>query len=1127
MANWTILKEAIANVIKTNGNQEITGQVLQNTLNNIISSVGENTTFVGIATSATNPGVPDGPVFYFATKAGIYSNFGGLEVLDGEAVIFEWDNGAWSKKVTGFATQEKLTEIETSKFVQYNEAQSLTDSQKKQARLNINAPKLTDITLEGLDNFIIKNDSEEGVSHILACGQFLKKLDQYCVIKVLMYDKSMAKESVTFGNTFTSSMALVQISGGDGTLYFRLTPTTQAPYNTSTLPDVFTEYNMESHAFKITAKINWHQLYSVSSYNFGNNFGILLRNVTYVSQSAIYPFVGGGNLNLRALSYIKDIYIPNRDPQLHYFIWYSYPSITDYYQICLASSPVDGPESSDDITQLVAFEMRRSNVTSEMRKGYYLWEKNGYKILIDFNEADNTPINLDKYLSRANASNVNFDWHNIDTNSPILLADKIAAKQDKLVSGTNIKTINNQSLLGEGNIDALPTNYNSLINKPSVNGIELLGNKSLDDLNIQEKLVSGLSVKTINSQSILGKGNIQIAESIVNLPDNVTLEESNSILRLKELNNSSYKYGFKHVYDDITITTASISSWASSIVEIKGTITLTGSSNIDLPNNCILYFNGGSMRGVDFTGKLYPHSAKIIASPYQIFFGNFKIYEAYGNDKFFADIAYGEWFGAKGDGISPDGWAFDKLTSSIYCNKIQLLKKTYILERSISIGSCTLSGYGAKLKRYAKFADVLITAPTVASSSGTHTLSVDTNSPTYTNLEVGMAVFIMDKVSTNSSRRVAGGRWVISDINGSAVTIVGNSMDVVYLANTMCLVTGYNLVNLNGKNAKVEGITLDGLFDLTNPIYPLDRTPWEADCTIGGGYNVENAIIENCYIINSLADAIMVGGKNNIFSHNTILHSGANGIHLSGNYVVHIDNNYIFDSNLNPLTFHNEGAITYSNNVFEVTITNNVFDNCLAGIGSIDSADGCKSIIMGNIFRNFRTHGIQGNATNTSYGNITKQFIISNNRFIGTQDDAASWETSYLYTPLIPRQEATGYGIYLYGSSSSFWNSIMINDNDFEDCGLYVGNALLLMFNNNIINFEHTFTSSTPTNIIQILNTTGSAQGNVILSNSPSKTNCFVLNGSKVAVNRNSYKLTNCTLSDTSYALMADNVNIS
>lgn len=82
---------------KNNGNQEITGQILQNTLNSIVNSVGENATFAGVATPTTNPGTPDGPVFYLATTPGTYSNFGGIEIAPGEAVILEW-GGSWTKK---------------------------------------------------------------------------------------------------------------------------------------------------------------------------------------------------------------------------------------------------------------------------------------------------------------------------------------------------------------------------------------------------------------------------------------------------------------------------------------------------------------------------------------------------------------------------------------------------------------------------------------------------------------------------------------------------------------------------------------------------------------------------------------------------------------------------------------------------------------------------------------------------------------------------------------------------------------------------------------------------------------------------------------------------------------------
>lgn len=62
-------------------------------------------------------------------------------------------------------------------------------------------------------------------------------------------------------------------------------------------------------------------------------------------------------------------------------------------------------------------------------------------------------------------------------------------KQDTLVSGTNIKTINNQSILGEGNLNigggsGGTSDYDELENKPQINNVTLTGNKSLSDLGI-------------------------------------------------------------------------------------------------------------------------------------------------------------------------------------------------------------------------------------------------------------------------------------------------------------------------------------------------------------------------------------------------------------------------------------------------------------------------------------------------------------------------------------------------------------------------------------------------------------------------------------------------------------------
>ena len=99
MGNYEELKLAVSNVIKSNGNQEITGDILQNALLTIISTVGDGATFAGIATPTTNPGTPDQNVFYIASQNGIYSNFGGLKIF-GEIAIFTNKNGNWEKYET-------------------------------------------------------------------------------------------------------------------------------------------------------------------------------------------------------------------------------------------------------------------------------------------------------------------------------------------------------------------------------------------------------------------------------------------------------------------------------------------------------------------------------------------------------------------------------------------------------------------------------------------------------------------------------------------------------------------------------------------------------------------------------------------------------------------------------------------------------------------------------------------------------------------------------------------------------------------------------------------------------------------------------------------------------------------
>lgn len=77
-------------------------------------------------------------------------------------------------------------------------------------------------------------------------------------------------------------------------------------------------------------------------------------------------------------------------------------------------------------------------------------------------------------------------------------------KQAALVSGTNIKTVNGNSLLGSGNITISggSSSYNDLTNKPQINGNELSGNKTAAQLGFATVATSGSYNDLSNKPSI-------------------------------------------------------------------------------------------------------------------------------------------------------------------------------------------------------------------------------------------------------------------------------------------------------------------------------------------------------------------------------------------------------------------------------------------------------------------------------------------------------------------------------------------------------------------------------------------------------------------------------------------------
>lgn len=91
------------------------------------------------------------------------------------------------------------------------------------------------------------------------------------------------------------------------------------------------------------------------------------------------------------------------------------------------------------------------------------------------------------------------------------------SKQAALISGTNIKTIEGQSLLGSGNIDLSKADVGlsnvdntSDVNKPVSTATQTALNTK------QTTLVSGTNIKTVGGQSLLGSGNLTEVQNNLN-----------------------------------------------------------------------------------------------------------------------------------------------------------------------------------------------------------------------------------------------------------------------------------------------------------------------------------------------------------------------------------------------------------------------------------------------------------------------------------------------------------------------------------------------------------------------------------------------------------------------------------
>lgn len=202
---------------------------------------------------------------------------------------------------------------------------------------------------------------------------------------------------------------------------------------------------------------------------------------------------------------------------------------------------------------------------------------------------------------------------------------QLSGKQDKLTSGTNIKTINNQSILGSGNIDiqgggsenvawgditgkpdfkavATSGSYDDLTNKPAIptKTSELTNDSGfVNDYQLsgkQDKLVSGTSIKTINNESLLGSGNITTASQ--SELTNIATTVGNQASAITALNTAVFKNG-NNQFDVVNGRIDSVSSVLdSALTDIENVETSVADKQDTLVSGTnIKTVNGNSLLG--------------------------------------------------------------------------------------------------------------------------------------------------------------------------------------------------------------------------------------------------------------------------------------------------------------------------------------------------------------------------------------------------------------------------------------------------------------------------------------------------------------------------------------------------
>ena len=166
----------------------------------------------------------------------------------------------------------------------------------------------------------------------------------------------------------------------------------------------------------------------------------------------------------------------------------------------------------------------------------------------------------------------------LDTDDVAGLDTALANKQDVLVSGDTIKTINGGSILGSGNIvTPITTINNTLTSTSTTEALSANIGKTLQDTK-QDTLVSGTSIKTVNGTTLLGSGDLSTIQTTItgNAGTATTLQTARTI------NDVSFDGSANITIVDSTKLPLTGGTMTGAITAIRETKVAMAANNIDL-----------------------------------------------------------------------------------------------------------------------------------------------------------------------------------------------------------------------------------------------------------------------------------------------------------------------------------------------------------------------------------------------------------------------------------------------------------------------------------------------------------------------------------------------------------------